>query len=72
MTYSDEIVTEPDQLFWFGQWAFRSLPVGGSRLARENRRVLAEGNAPRGADEASFTRGCCVEDEEEEGDEERT
>lgn len=30
------------------------------------------GNAPRGADEASFTRGCCVEgeEEEEEGDEE--
>lgn len=34
---------------------------------------LAGANAPRGADEASFTRGCCCcveEEEEEEGDEE--
>lgn len=43
-----------------------------SGLAREERRALAEANAPRGADEASFARGCCVEEEEEEeGDEER-
>lgn len=34
--------------------------------------MLAQGNAPRGADEASSTRVCCVEEEEEEeGDGER-
>lgn len=67
---SGEFLADPDRLSPRDQYSCRSGRVSESGLAREERRALAEANAPRGADEASFARGCCVE-EEEEGDEER-
>ena len=67
MTYNDEPVAEADQLFTF---LSITASITKRQLARENRRALAAGNAPRGADEAFIHASCCAEGEEGEEEEE--